>query len=347
MIGAVVPVFDRRDNLELLLASLERQTTTGFNLVVADDGSTDGTRQLIEHLSAKLAWRGRLRWVSCGPHQGVRTGRARNIGAANLDTSTELLVMLDSDLVLQPDAMALFAAAHHAHPEHVILGPVAWLPPMNRVTVLDAIASGDVRGLRQQVPDGTPMRVEGTFVGPELRAGLSDSAPAEPLPMRPEWALPLNSAWPLDLYWRIGGLDEGMNGYGYQDVEFGARAAKAGTRCVAHPELWGLHVWHPKPSRALVENQRNLDYYLRRHGSNTIVETDIDWRLWWHYHAKRGGKVACYGKRLWAIDSSLTHRLALPDEGWLSRLGHCEHAGEPRDLSGVTNHGTATEVAGS
>jgi hypothetical protein len=37
--------------------------------------------------------------VSCGPHQGVRTGRARNIGAANLPGGTRLLLMLDTDLV--------------------------------------------------------------------------------------------------------------------------------------------------------------------------------------------------------------------------------------------------------
>ncbi|MGH3621090.1 MAG: glycosyltransferase family 2 protein, partial [Sciscionella sp.] len=55
MIGAVVPVYNRRDNLELLLTSLERQSYTDFHVVVADDGSTDGTRDLIEPRAGSTA----------------------------------------------------------------------------------------------------------------------------------------------------------------------------------------------------------------------------------------------------------------------------------------------------
>ena len=47
-LGAVVPVYNRRANLEILLASLEKQTHDDFVLVVVDDGCTDGTDQLLE-----------------------------------------------------------------------------------------------------------------------------------------------------------------------------------------------------------------------------------------------------------------------------------------------------------
>jgi glycosyltransferase involved in cell wall biosynthesis len=99
MIGVVVPAYNGEDNLRLLLASLERQSNDRFHLVVADYGSTDGTAALIASMAEQPSWRGRLTPVSCGPHQGVRTGRARNIGAANLPGGTRLLLMLDTDLV--------------------------------------------------------------------------------------------------------------------------------------------------------------------------------------------------------------------------------------------------------
>jgi predicted glycosyltransferase involved in capsule biosynthesis len=83
------------------------------------------------------------------------------------------------------------------------------------------------------------------------------------VPLRPEWALPLNSGWPLTEYWRDGGFDESMQGYGYQDIELGARAARAGVTCRPRSDLWALHAWHPKPSEAMLENQHNLDRYLR------------------------------------------------------------------------------------
>src|SRR5437762_6838640 len=132
----------------------------------------------------------------------------------------------------------------------------------------------------------------------------------------------------------------------------GARAARAGLRCVYRPELWALHVWHPKPPKAMVENQRNLDQYLRRHGDflrdngfGDLIEIDVDWTLWWHYHAQRGGRVARAADGLWAVSADAEHRLALPDLDWLPQLGHCVHeSGDVlHNAERVTDHGTATE----
>jgi glycosyltransferase involved in cell wall biosynthesis len=326
VIGAVVPVCNRKQNLELLLASLEEQTYQDFVLVVADDGSTDGTREMLQDHAASVEWRGRLAWVGCGPDRGVRTGRARNIGVANLSADTELLVMLDSDLLLQPTAMARFAEIHAKYPKEVILGAVEWLPPLEHEEILGHVCDRTMYQLRGRVPADAPERVKGTFTGPELREHLRDSDPDVSLPLRPEWALPLNSGWPIDLYWRIGGFEEAMTGYGYQDMEFGARAVAAGATCLFRRDLWALHVWHAKSPKAMIENQHNLDFYLRRHGSNQVIETDVDWSLWWHYHAERGGTVAECDGRFWAVNHERQYRMQLPDASWLTRLGHCTHA---------------------
>jgi validoxylamine A glucosyltransferase len=344
MIGLVVPAYNREDNLRLLLASLERQSNDRFHLVVADDGSTDGTAALIASMAEQPSWRGRLTPVSCGPHQGVRTGRARNIGAANLPGGTRLLLMLDTDLVLQPEAIASFARAHSENPGCVLYGAVEWLPPMDHDEILGLTTNDRVDELRSRVPTAQPARVEGTFTGPELREDLFGLLAGQPVALRPQWALPLNSAWPLDVYWAAGGFDEAMTGYGYQDMELGERAAAMGAQCVPCPQLWALHVWHPKPARAMEENQRNLDLYLRRHGPNGVSEVDVDWSLWFHYHAERGGTIARSSEGLWAVSGDRAHRIALPDDSWLQRLGHCVHAGlqiSPAELGGMTSHGIA------
>jgi glycosyltransferase involved in cell wall biosynthesis len=152
VIGAVVPAYNREENLELLLASLEHQSSSDFHVVVADDGSTDGTAALVTGLARRPLWRDRLTRVSCGPNQGVRTGRARNIGAANVNSGTQVLLMLDTDLVLRPDAIAMLAAAHARHPGRVLFGAVDWLPPVERREALSLVAAGRLDTLRQRIP---------------------------------------------------------------------------------------------------------------------------------------------------------------------------------------------------
>ena len=349
-VGVVIPTCNRRENLALLLSSLSVQTTTAFHVVVADDGSTDGTREMVTTAAVSELWQGRLDWVGCGPDQGVRTGRARNIGTANLRPNTSLVVFLDSDLVLQPEAIETFTRLHRQHPSAVLAGLVEWLSPGSHHNVQQAINTGALGELRKQVPTGTPRRVEGTFVGTELRTGLFEHV-GRTVPLLPEWALPLNSAWPTSTYWSIHGFDERMSGYGYEDMEIGSRACEAGVRCLPSDDLWALHVWHPKHPSAMHENQRNLDYYLRRHGRHRLIETDVDWSLWFHYHAERGGTVMVSNDgTLWALNADRVNRLALPDPSWLMQLGHHMPAAEvpradPDQLAQSADLGTATHSA--
>ncbi|MGH3625749.1 MAG: glycosyltransferase, partial [Sciscionella sp.] len=63
MIGAVVPVCNRRQNLELLLTSLQTQKTDDLAVVVADDGSTDGTRDQAHRQHPNVVLFGRVDWL--------------------------------------------------------------------------------------------------------------------------------------------------------------------------------------------------------------------------------------------------------------------------------------------
>ena len=50
LISVIVSTYNRPDALSLVLQSLNQQTDTNFEIVVADDGSKDETRQLIDAL---------------------------------------------------------------------------------------------------------------------------------------------------------------------------------------------------------------------------------------------------------------------------------------------------------
>lgn len=279
-VGIVVPVYNRRENLALMLASLERQTSDDFVVVVADDGSDDGTGELVAGLAAAEVWAGRLRWISCGPHRDVRIGRARNLGAANLPAGVSLMVMLDSDVLVQPGAVAAYAAAHAAHPGALIVGPVEWLPELGRDELAAAVAgrAGGLAGLRDKIPATStaaipvpiPVQVQGTLVGPELRfslfGGLGEVDPDQPRDFRPYWMVPLNTGWPVGLFWSLGGFREDLPGYAVADFAMGVAAAAAGIQCISRPDLWALHMWHPKAPAPAPAAAFDVEAEVDRHG---------------------------------------------------------------------------------
>lgn len=323
IVGIVIPTYNRLPNLRLALEVLSRQTMQDFYVVVADSGSTDGTRDAVEQLAHEPQWREKLRWVGCGKHEGYRVARTKNIGVANLPDECSLLVSMDSDVLLESTALEIYATIHTRHPEALIVGGLDWLPPLSHAEIRTVIERHGLEGLRQRVPTTPPQRVEGTTVGPDGRPFSLDTDAVRPF--RVKWALINNVGIPLQIFHALGGFDEGMVGYGFDDSELGMRAVKQNIPCLLLKQLWGVHIWHPKPAPPdrLLESQRNLDYVLRKHGPIEDLEDDIDWSYWRHYHQERGGRVVEVEQELWAVSISGSQRLRLPDRSWIRRLGHC------------------------
>ncbi|MET0578198.1 MAG: glycosyltransferase [Ilumatobacteraceae bacterium] len=112
-ISVVVPAYNRERFLGPTIDSIVGQTMSGWELVVVDDGSTDGTLGVGQRYADADE---RVRVLS-GPNGGV--ARARNRGFDATDVHSEFVVFLDSDDIWDPDALATLAAALDAHPEYV------------------------------------------------------------------------------------------------------------------------------------------------------------------------------------------------------------------------------------
>jgi glycosyltransferase involved in cell wall biosynthesis len=110
-ISIVVPAFNREHFLGATLDSVRAQTLPAWELVVYDDGSSDGTIDV----ARRYADRDHRISVSGGSNGGVAA--ARNRGLAATSPSTEFVIFLDSDDVWVPDALATLVAALDAQPE--------------------------------------------------------------------------------------------------------------------------------------------------------------------------------------------------------------------------------------
>jgi glycosyltransferase involved in cell wall biosynthesis len=99
MVSVIIPTYNRAATLERCLGSLEQQTFPAIEIIVVDDGSTDDTPALVARLANSL--RLNLRYFH-QPNRGCAA--ARNTGLR--ESRTELLLFLDSDDALEPQAIA-------------------------------------------------------------------------------------------------------------------------------------------------------------------------------------------------------------------------------------------------
>ena len=90
-VSAVIPTYDRRDAVLRALASVLAQTRAVDEIVVVDDGSTDGSAAAIRTAFPQVT-------VIEQPNRGVSAARNRGIAA----TSAEWVAFLDSDDAWQP-----------------------------------------------------------------------------------------------------------------------------------------------------------------------------------------------------------------------------------------------------
>ena len=107
-VSVVIPTYNRRPILEKCLLALEQQQTSGtpverYEVVVVDDGSTDGTPTWLRQNMDRFAHVRLIEQVHGGPAEG----RNRGVEHARGD----VIVFIDSDLVVTPVFLAKHAEA--------------------------------------------------------------------------------------------------------------------------------------------------------------------------------------------------------------------------------------------
>ncbi len=121
----VIASCNRRELLRRCLASLEHQTQdpATFEVIVADDGSTDGTAETIEGLQTQL----KLRVLKLG-----KAGKSPALNAALGASRGAVCLFMDDDVVASPELVAEHVAAHRAEPKAIGIGALHQEPPAAR-----------------------------------------------------------------------------------------------------------------------------------------------------------------------------------------------------------------------
>ncbi len=127
--GVVIPTYNRREALLECLRHLERQTWKDFEVLVLDDGSSDGTAEAMAAYCTSAPFPVRfLRQENCGP------AVARNRAIAEI--AAPVSVLIGDDIFCRPEFLAEHLRLHREHPEleAVAVGLTVWSERGQRVT---------------------------------------------------------------------------------------------------------------------------------------------------------------------------------------------------------------------
>ncbi|MBK5273649.1 MAG: glycosyltransferase family 2 protein [Desulfuromonadales bacterium] len=106
-VSIIIVNWNGRQHLPDCLGSLEKQTFSGFEVVLVDNGSSDGS---VEYVRECYPW---VKLVILPNNSGFAAGN--NIGLSH--SSAEYIVTLNNDTMAEPDWLAELVAVADEHPE--------------------------------------------------------------------------------------------------------------------------------------------------------------------------------------------------------------------------------------
>jgi GT2 family glycosyltransferase len=222
-ISAIVPVWNGRDLLQRLLDSLEAQTLRADEMLVIDNGSTDGAPDLARSRGARVIPMGRNAGFAAAVNRGIR------------EAKDDWIAIVNSDVELAPDYFEKLAAAAAPFATGIILGPTSRLDATFDLTTRAGTTWRAGSGMPDREPFDTPRDITS-----------------------PPWTAVLFRA---EVFARTGVLEEAFESY-LEDADFGLRCAGLGIRGRYIPEARAVHVgsaslgkWHPDTVRRIARNQ--------------------------------------------------------------------------------------------
>lgn len=265
-ITAIVPVWNGRELLERLLATVAAQTLPASELLVIDNGSTDGAADAARAHGARV--------IPMGRNAGFAAAVNRGIGEA----SSEWVAVLNSDIELASDYFARLRAAD----SWFATGKILSAADPNRIDgTYDLVSRG---GAAWRAGSGQPDRA--AFAqGREIA-----SAP---------WTAALFRA---SLFSKVGVLEEKFESY-LEDIDFGLRCAALGFTGRYVPEAVAHHRgsaaygrWHSETVRLI---SRNQIFLLARHRVFRAIWPVLVAQSLWGGVALRHGAGAAWLRGKW------------------------------------------------
>lgn len=234
LISVIVTTYNWPEALDASLKSLLNQADQNFEILVADDGSTETTAELIrnQYINGPVP----VKYIR-HDDQGFRAGTIRNKAVAH--SQGDYLIFIDGDCVVFPDFIKV-----HRH-----LAAMGYFVPGNRMLLTESFTQ---KVLNEKIPLHSQSITY--FISRRLTGKINRITPLIRLPMGPlrlirplRWqkAMTCNLAIWKDDFVKVNGFDELFQGWGYEDSDLVIRLIHNGIkRKEGRFAVPVLHLWH-------------------------------------------------------------------------------------------------------
>lgn len=218
-LSVIISTYNSPEWLEKVLWGYSIQSHSDFEIIIADDGSKDETRQLVDRMRQETGLAIKHVWQE---DKGFRKCRILNM--ATLESTTEYLVFTDGDCIPRRDFLEVHAT--EAEPERFLSGGYHKLPmDASKAIGKDDIISGRCFQLGWLKAHGLkPGYKNSKLTANRWQARLFNTL----TPTRCRFKGSNGSAWKKDVL-AVNGFDETM-AYGGEDREFGVRLTNLGVK---------------------------------------------------------------------------------------------------------------------
>ncbi len=104
LVSVIIPTFNRKKVLLEIIESVVQQSYPSIELVIADDGSTDGTKEMIDQLRKRTFYP--IKYVNTNTPNIYNLGFARNLGV--IESTGKILVFLDDRYKIEKNCIYRF-----------------------------------------------------------------------------------------------------------------------------------------------------------------------------------------------------------------------------------------------
>ncbi len=247
-ISVIIPTYNRRAILKKTINAYTHQSADNqiLEILVVDDGSTDGTRELVSEFAATSDVP--VRYLH---QENSGLAAARNHGLR--EARGELVLLTDDDIIPTPGATAGHAAWHRKYPDLKtgVVGNLQYSPEVHPTPFQQWWGQSGVR-----------------YRPPCLFPGQSVAL----------WNMQFGyTSLKLEFVKELGLFDERFRSFGHEDNEFAYRLVKSGGKVLFNPDALAYHykrVTFSEACRAMEKSATSGRYLATTEAGTKFVEVN-------------------------------------------------------------------------